>query len=107
MIAIRSAMPDRQSKAKASAMVILIGLVDLPIIHFSVDWWNTLHQGATILRWGKPTISADMLYPLLIMIAAFGCYYMWLMLTRLRHELLIREQNSSWVKQLIQGPCDV
>ena len=107
VMAVRTAMPDRVSAAKAAAMVTLVGLVDLPIIHYSVDWWNTLHQGATILKWGTPSISTQMLYPLLVMIAAYGCYFIWIMLVRLRQELLLREQKSTWVKRHVLGERDL
>jgi heme exporter protein C len=62
----------------------LVGVVNLPIIKFSVDWWNTLHQPASVLRWGGPTIAASMLLPLLVMAVAFTLLFGWLLLLRMR-----------------------
>lgn len=89
IIAIRRAIVESRLSAHASAIVTLLGLVNIPIIHYSVDWWNTLHQGATILKFGAPTIASAMLYPLLSMIAAAFCYYTLLVMMRLKKELII------------------
>ena len=69
----------RDKAAKIAGILCLVGLIDLPIIKFSVDWWNTLHQGASVLRVGGPSIHASMLTPLLIMAA--GCKFLWLWLS--------------------------
>lgn len=84
--------------AKAVGILTLVGLVDIPIIHYSVNWWKTLHQQATILAFQKPTISADMLYPLLAMLAAFFLFYMIVVLLRSQNELLLREKDAAWVR---------
>ncbi len=101
IIGLRSTMPDAQYGAKASCSLILIGAVNLPIIHYSVDWWHTLHQGATILKWGAPSIVPSMLHPLLLLIAGGICYYAWMLCLLLKHELLQRESSKQWVKQLL------
>lgn len=101
VIALRSAIPELDKAAKSSSILLLVGAVDIPIIHYSVNWWNTLHQSATLLQFAKPTIAPDMLYPLLAMLGAFFCYYLAVMLMRARCELLVRERKSSWVKKLI------
>jgi len=100
LIALRSAIPDTMRAAKASAILALVGVVDLPIIHYSVYWWHTLHQKSTILRWGQPTISLPMLYPLLAMIAAFVCYFVAILFWSAREEILRREAQTKWVDQL-------
>lgn len=101
IVALRSAIPDSRLAAQAGAILTLVGLVNIPIIHYSVDWWQTLHQGATILKFGAPSISGSMLRPLLSMLIAFLGYYCWILLIGLRYQLLLRERQTHWVKQLI------
>src|SRR5665213_2407099 len=73
---LRSALiRDPVRSAKSAAILAVIGMVDIPIIHFSVEWWATLHQGATLAKFAKPSIAPEMLYPLLSMIAAFALFY--------------------------------
>jgi len=78
-------------------------VVNIPIIHYSVEWWSTLHQGATVTKLDKPSIHIDMLIPLLIMAVAFKLYYATSVLMRARAELLLREQNSRWVKEVVEN----
>lgn len=99
-ISLQSAIPDRSKASRAGAIVILVGVVNIPIIHYSVVWWNTLHQGASLSLLSKPTIAHSMLYPLIIMIFAFGFYFITALLMRMRNEILIREKKSAWVAQL-------
>ena len=101
-IALQSAMPDRTKAARAGAIVVLVGVVNIPIIHYSVVWWNTLHQGASLSLLSKPTIAPSMLYPLIAMIFAFGFYFVTVLLIRMRTEILIREKKSSWVINISQ-----
>ena len=82
-------------------MLAIVGVVNIPIIHYSVEWWQTLHQGATVTKLDKPSIHLSMLIPLLIMAVAFQFYYLWAMLLRVRNEILEQEKRSNWVKQLI------
>lgn len=100
IISLRSAIVDKDIAGKASGILTLVGLVDLPIIHYSVYWWNTLHQQATVLKFSKPSMSMNMLVPLLIMLAAFFCYYLWMCVLLTRKELLQREKKSKWVREL-------
>ncbi|MDF2867827.1 MAG: heme transporter permease [Gammaproteobacteria bacterium] len=102
VIALKSAIPNREQKDKASAILVLVGSINIPIIHYSVYWWNTLHQGATISRFAKPAIAPSMLYPLLSMIAGFLVYYVIVMLIKARTEVLYRERRSTWVKELFK-----
>ena len=103
IIAIRSAILQPLLAARASGIVTLVGVVNIPIIHYSVVWWNTLHQGATILKFARPSIAPNMLIPLLTMIAAFIFYYIWMLIIKIRYELIIKEKETSWVKNLTQG----
>ena len=97
IIGIHSTIRNRKQAANASAIFLWVGLVDIPIIHFSVNWWNTLHQGASLSLWNKPKIAPSMLHPLLAMMAAFFCFYCIVMLLRARNELLSQERHSHWV----------
>lgn len=88
---------------KMMAILALVGLVDLPIIHYSVYWWNTLHQGATLTVLSKPKIDASMLYPLLLTLAGFAMYCAMAILMRGRTQVLLRERRQVWVKNLVVG----
>ena len=104
VIALHNAIEDRQTAAKAVAILAIVGVVNVPIIHYSVEWWSTLHQGPTITKLDKPSIHVDMLIPLLVMAVAFKLYYVTAMLMRARVELLERERNSKWVRELVGEP---
>ncbi|MGH8249966.1 MAG: heme ABC transporter permease [Steroidobacteraceae bacterium] len=98
VIALRASIDDRDRADRASAVLAIVGVVNLPIIHYSVYWWNTLHQGATITKLGKPSITGDMLWPLLTMLLGFTLYYVAVLLTRLRAEILRRERQAAWLR---------
>jgi heme exporter protein C len=102
IIALHGAIEDRRTAARAVAILALVGVINIPIIHFSVEWWNTLHQGPTVTRFGKPAIATSMLIPLLLMALAFKLYYVFLVLMRARCELLEREANTGWVRELVE-----
>jgi heme exporter protein C len=87
-IALIHAFDDPTRGAKAGAVLALVGAVDLPIIKFSVDWWNTLHQPDSIFRLGGPTIAASMLWPLAVMALGFSLFFLTLLLVRMRSRLL-------------------
>lgn len=101
-IALQSAIEEARTAARASAILALVGSVNIPIIHFSVQWWNTLHQGPTVTKFGAPSIAFSMLLPLLIMAAAFMFYYAATVLVRARCEVLERESGSAWVRELAE-----
>lgn len=101
VIALQSAMPDAEKGLRASSILVLVGIVDLPIIHYSVNWWNTLHQKSTLLSLQKPRIAPEMMYPLIAMILAFGLFYIIVLLLRSRNELLLREQRADWIKNYL------
>ncbi|MDX1655086.1 MAG: heme ABC transporter permease [Candidatus Competibacteraceae bacterium] len=101
-MALQAAIPDPRQAARASGLLALVGLVNIPIIHYSVEWWNTLHQGPTVTKFDAPSIATSMLIPLLIMAAGFMCFYAAVVLMRARVEVLDRERNSHWVQVLIE-----
>ena len=89
-MALWEAIEDGQKAGKAAAVLALVGAVNVPIIKFSVDWWNTLHQPASVMRMDGPAIHPSMLWPLLIMALAFHTYFVTLLLARMRMELNLR-----------------
>jgi heme exporter protein C len=90
LIALWRTIEDPARAARAAAVLILVGTVNLPIIKFSVDWWNTLHQPASVFRMDGPTIDASMLWPLLVMAVAFTLAMLALHLAAMRNEILRR-----------------
>jgi len=101
IMALQSAFMSREAADKASAVLALVGTVNIPIIYKSVDWWYTLHQPATLKLTSAPTIHASMLYPLLTMILAFYVFYAVVLLRYTRYEILRRESRTGWVRELI------
>jgi heme exporter protein C len=102
VIALYNAVEDKRTAARATAILALVGVVNIPIIHFSVEWWNTLHQGSTVTKLGAPSIDISMLIPLLLMAVAFKLYYATVVLMRARCEVLERERNTQWVRELAE-----
>ncbi len=100
-LALQSAIEDRRAAARAGAVLAVVGIVNIPIIHYSVVWWSTLHQPATITKMGAPTMATSMLIPLLIMAFAFQLFFLALLLVRARCEILEFEQRAQWVKTLL------
>ena len=102
-MALVHSMDDWKTGSRAGAVLALVGLINIPIIHFSVEWWNTLHQGATITKFGKPSIDTAMLIPLLIMFVAVNFYFLSALLNRVRCELVDQERSTKWVHELVRG----
>ena len=105
-MALQAAIDDRRTAARAGAVLALVGVVNIPIIHFSVEWWNTLHQGPTITRMDGPSIHISMLIPLVVMALAFKTYFITSLLLRVRCEILEQEKNASWVRELAVAERD-
>jgi heme exporter protein C len=101
VMSLRPAFEDPARGDRAAALLAIVGVVNVPIIHFSVVWWNSLHQGATIARLGKPQIEGSMLWPLLSMFVGFMCFFGAVLCIRLRGEVLNRERQASWVREAI------
>jgi heme exporter protein C len=104
VIALRGAIEDPRTAARASGVLAVVGVVNIPIIHYSVVWWNSLHQGPTISKLDAPSIHLSMLLPLLIMVMAFTLYFAAVLLMRARCEVLDRERHSAWVREVAAQP---
>jgi heme exporter protein C len=94
VIALTRAIEDAGQSARAAAILILVGAVNLPIIKFSVNWWNTLHQPAAVFRMGGPTIHPALLWPLMIMALGFTCMFFTLHLAAMRNEIWSRRISA-------------
>lgn len=101
-MSLNNAFDNPKTAAKASSVLAIVGLVNIPIIYYSVEWWNSLHQGSSVSA-TKVSMQIDMFIALMLMSFAFKFLYGALVLMRGRDEVLIREQNSRWVKEIITG----
>ena len=101
-MALRASIDNRASASRAVAILALVGVVNIPIIHFSVDWWNTLHQPASIMKFDTPSIHPSMLIPLLLMAVGFTLFYVVTMLMKAKTLILEREGKSAWVQDRIR-----
>jgi heme exporter protein C len=99
-MALQASIDDPRRADKASAVVALIGVVNVPIIYFSVKWWNTLHQGASVSLTKAPSMATTMLTGMLIMSLAYWMYSIAMALTRVRAIILEREAHADWVQEL-------
>ena len=99
-LSLQAAIEDTRRADRAGALLALVGVVNVPIIYFSVQWWNTLHQGASLRLGRTPSIAPVMLTALLIMIAACWLYSITVSLMRVRSIILEREQHAPWVAEL-------
>jgi len=100
-IALRSAIDDPRRAARASALLAIVGVINVPIIYFSVRWWNTLHQGASVSPTMAPKMAETMLLAMFVMAVAFWVYTIAVVLARVRSEILERERNTAWVAELV------
>jgi heme exporter protein C len=96
-IALRSSIEDPQRADRAGAVLALVGVINLPIIHYSVVWWNSLHQGSTMFNPGA--MSIEMKWPALVMLLGFMLYFGAVLFVRLRAEVIRRERNATWLKE--------
>ena len=101
-LALQSAIDDPRRADKACAVLALVGVVNVPIIYFSVSWWNTLHQGASVSMTRSPSMAAPMLWGMLIMVVAFWMYASAAALARARNIILERERHTEWVKNAVE-----
>ncbi len=102
VIGLYGAIDDKRVAGRAVSILAIVGVVNIPIIHYSVEWWNSLHQGPTITKFDAPSIDTRMLIPLLLMALAFKVYFIMSLFQRVRAELLHRERNSRWVEELVK-----
>ncbi|WP_119964858.1 heme ABC transporter permease [Simplicispira lacusdiani] len=101
-LALQSSIDDPRRADKACAVLALVGVVNVPIIYFSVIWWNTLHQGASVSMTRAPSMAAPMLWGMLIMVVAFWMYTIAAALARVRNIILDRERHTEWVKNAVE-----
>jgi heme exporter protein C len=102
-IALDRAINDEKSAARAVAVLVLVGVVNIPIIKYSVDWWNTLHQPATFKLTEKPSMPMEMWVPLLLSVLGLYLLFGWLACVRMKTEILLREQRTRWVRELVMA----
>ena len=100
-IALRGAIEHQTTAARAAGVLAVVGVINLPIIHYSVEWWHTLHQPATITKLDKPSMHISMLVPLLLMVGAYQLFYFYTLCLRVRSGILRRESRSRWVNELL------
>ena len=101
VIGLHAAIEDRRTADRAAGLFAIVGVVNIPIIHYSVEWWHTLHQGPTVTKLAAPSIHVSMLVPLLLMAVSFKLFYATVLLQRARTEVLERERGAGWVRELI------
>lgn len=106
VMALHGAFSDKTQAGKSAAIMALVGVINIPIIHYSVEWWNTLHQGATITKFGKPSIALSMLWPLLISIVGFIGLIGTLVMMNLKNQILRRELHRPWVVALLNNETE-
>jgi len=97
----RAGIEDTQRADRASAVLAVVGVVNVPVIHYSVTWWNSLHQAPSVMRLARPSMPAAMLVPLLLMLLGFTLLFGALLLVRLRAEILARERANAWLKEAL------
>lgn len=101
VIALHNAFEDKNLAGKAAGILALVGVINLPIIKYSVEWWNTLHQGATVSKLGQPSMTADMFWPFLVCFIGFSFLVAALICLRFRSEILNRNSMRPWVRELV------
>ncbi|WP_428242149.1 heme ABC transporter permease [Gynuella sp.] len=102
VLAIYNVMESQQSADKSAAVLSLVGVINIPIIKYSVNWWNTLHQPATFKLTEKPAMPAEMWIPLLVMVLGTYCFFGSQVLIRTRQEILQRERKTNWVREEVK-----
>lgn len=105
-LSLHAAIDDPRRADRAAALLALIGVVNIPIIYFSVQWWNTLHQGASVSLTRAPSMATPMLLGMLLMALAFWMYAIAVALARVRTLILERERHTGWVRQTLAMPAE-
>jgi heme exporter protein C len=98
---LRAGIEDTQRADRASAVLAVVGVVNVPVIHYSVTWWNSLHQAPSVMRLARPTMPASMLVPLLLMLLGFTLFFGAVLLVRLRAQILARERVNPWLREAL------
>jgi heme exporter protein C len=102
-ISLQAAIDDPRRADRAGGVLLLVGVVNIPIIYFSVQWWNTLHQGASVSLTAAPTMARTMLWGMLVMACAFWMYSIAVALARVRCIILEREGEREWLSKNIEA----
>lgn len=100
IIAVHSVIEEPRTAARVASILAIIGVINIPIIHYSVTWWSSLHQPNMQLVSKTPSVHPSMLYPLLVMATAFQLYFVSLLFIRMRNAILYRERLSRWVQDI-------
>jgi len=103
VVGLHNAIADPRKAARTASILALAGVVNVPIVHYSVVWWNTLHQGATVSKFSAPSAHPSMLWPLLFMGVMFLLYFVTVLLARIRARILEREADRRWVEAIRHG----
>ena len=103
LIALHQAFENRDAAARACAVLAIVGAVNIPIIYWSVEWWYSLHQPASIKFVGESTIHPTMLRPLMATLSGMYLFFGWVLLLFVRAEIIEREKNTRWVQALVSG----
>ena len=103
-MALAAAIDDPRRADRAAALFALVGVINIPIIYFSVQWWNTLHQGASVSLTRAPSMAATMILGMVLMALGFWMYSIAAALSRVRSIILERERNSEWVAEYMRKP---
>lgn len=101
VIALHNAFDDKTLAGKAAGILTLVGVINIPIIKYSVEWWNTLHQGTTVSKMGKPSMTIDMLWPFIFCYMGFIFLIIVITCIRFRSEILARNSMRPWVRELV------
>ena len=99
---LRAGIDDLGRADRASAVLAIVGVINIPIIRYSVEWWNSIHQAPSVMKMARPSMPMEMLAPLLMMLLGFTLYFAAVMLVRLRAEILRRERTASWIREVLQ-----
>jgi heme exporter protein C len=103
VMSLRSAFEDPGRGDRAAALLAIVGVVNVPIVHFSVVWWNSLHQGATVVKLGRASMANSMLWPLYASMLGFMLFFAAVLCMRLQGEILNRERQASWVREAVKS----
>ena len=98
---LRSGIDDIGRADRASAVLAIVGVINLPIIRYSVEWWNSIHQAPSVMKMDQPSMPMEMLTPLLMMLVGFSLYFGAVLLVRVRAEILRRERSASWIREVL------
>ena len=103
VIGLSQAFDDARAAARACSLLAVVGVINVPIVRYSVDWWNSLHQGSTILKIGKPSMDPEMALPLYAALLGTMLFCGYLVLRRTQNEVLRRERGTGWVREWLRG----